>query len=89
MTRVDTETPPHGPTLALSARNDQESERERSAPDTPSAAAAPRGIIPTPAQIAARNKRNVAIALSLLAFVALTFVVTIVRLSANVSGQAL
>ena len=47
------------------------------------------GVKLTPKQAEARNKRNVAIALSLAAFVVLIFAVTIVRLGGNVLDQPL
>lgn len=51
--------------------------------------APPKGPIPqlslTPAEVRARNGRNIAIALGLVVFVILVFVVTVVRLKANVA----
>lgn|GEM_PF-4711953 len=43
----------------------------------------PKGVVLTPEQAAARGKRNIAIALSLLAFVILIFFVTYVHLMGN------
>jgi hypothetical protein len=40
----------------------------------------------TPEQLAARKRRNIAIALGLVAFMVLMFVTTVLRLQANVGG---
>jgi hypothetical protein len=42
----------------------------------------------TPEQEAARKKRNVAIALGLVAFMALVFTITVLRLSQNIAQGA-
>ncbi len=47
------------------------------------------GVVLTPKQAEVRSQRNIAIALSLIAFVALVFVVTIVRLGGNVLDRPL
>ncbi len=46
-----------------------------------------RGVVLTPAQIAARGKRNIAIAFSLLAFVVLVFFATYIRLTGNIETR--
>ncbi len=48
---------------------------------------APEGMVLTPEQVSARGKRNIAIALSLLAFVVLVFAATYVRLSGNIESR--
>ena len=48
-----------------------------------------KGVVLTPKQAEARSQRNIAIALSLVAFVVLIFVVTIVRLGGNVLDRPL
>ena len=40
----------------------------------------------TPEQLKPRNRRNIAIALGLVAFMVLVFVTTLLRLQANVGG---
>ncbi|MCZ8085868.1 MAG: hypothetical protein O9257_00870 [Brevundimonas sp.] len=40
----------------------------------------------TPDQLAARKRRNVAIALGLVAFMVLMFVTTVLRLQSNIGG---
>tara|TARA_R110002096_G_scaffold325390_2_gene519375 strand:+ start:1230 stop:1451 length:222 start_codon:yes stop_codon:yes gene_type:complete len=45
-------------------------------------------VILTPEQVAARKRRNLAIALSLVAFVALVFVVTVIRIGQNIAQSA-
>lgn len=40
----------------------------------------------TPDQLAARKRRNVAIALGLVAFMVLMFVATVLRLQSNIGG---
>ena len=40
----------------------------------------------TPEELKARKRRNIAIALGLVAFMALVFVTTLLRLQANVAG---
>ncbi|MFC0633997.1 hypothetical protein [Brevundimonas balnearis] len=40
----------------------------------------------TPDQLAARKRRNLAIALGLVAFMVLVFLTTVLRLQANVAG---
>jgi hypothetical protein len=40
----------------------------------------------TPEELKARKRRNIAIALGLVAFMALVFVTTLLRLQANVGG---
>lgn len=47
----------------------------------------PPTVVLSPEQEKARSRRNIVIALSLFAFVALVFVVTMVRLSANISAS--
>ena len=47
------------------------------------------GLVLTEKQVEARKKRNIAIGLSLLAFVVLVFVVTVVRLGGNVLDRPL
>lgn len=47
------------------------------------------GIVLTPEQIAARKRRNVIIALSVVAFVVLVFAITLVQLKAGVLDRAL
>lgn len=42
-------------------------------------------VILTPEQLAARKRRNIAIGLSLLAFCALIFVVTVIRIGQNIA----
>ena len=42
----------------------------------------------TPAEISARKRRNVAIALSLVAFVVVVFAVTVMRLMSNIAASA-
>ena len=44
-------------------------------------------IILTPEQVRARKRRNLAIALSVLAFVVLVFFVTMARMTANMHAQ--
>ncbi len=47
------------------------------------------GIVLTPEQIAARKRRNVFIALSVVAFVVLVFAITLVQLKAGILDRAL
>ena len=47
------------------------------------------GVVLTPKQTEARKKRNIAIALSLVGFVILVFLVTIVRLGGSVFDRPL
>lgn len=42
----------------------------------------------TPAELSARKRRNVAIALALVAFVVLVFGVTVMRLMSNIAANA-
>lgn len=48
----------------------------------------PRPIRLTPDEQAARNRRNVALALGLVAFIVVVFTVTVLRLSANIAASA-
>jgi len=43
-------------------------------------------VVLTPEQIAARKRRNIAIALSLLGFCALVFIVTLIKIGQNLTG---
>ena len=47
------------------------------------------GVVLTPEQIAARTRRNVIIALSVVAFVVLVFAITLVQVRAGILDRAL
>lgn len=47
------------------------------------------GIVLTPEQIAARKRRNMFIALSIVAFVVLVFAITLVQMKAGILDRAL
>jgi len=65
-----------------------ENEADTGNPPQPSSEDGPaQGIVLTPQQERARSRRNIVLALSLLAFVVLVFVVTVVRLTANITAQ--
>ena len=63
-----------------------EGEKHENTPDQ-SAPNPSQGLVLTPEQVSARGKRNVAIAISLLAFVTLVFFATYARLTGNIDTR--
>jgi len=57
--------------------------------EEPQIVEAPRPYVPTPEEARARNKRSIAIALGLVAFIILVFVITVVRLGGNVATRSI